>query len=222
MIEEGVDGAGRDGARRIIGPSCSSSTREAIRALCVQHGWRITIDLFAANCNKLVERFASWTDEPDSEVVDAFTIRSWNQSACKCGCFHRETVFVFPPIGLERTIVRRARSDGVKGVFVVPTAYQSGYWMALRNHSIAMAELNDKASNFVGVQAPLGRHTIFLVDFGGPDTQSPPCGQEATHRGRRTLLSAVEAEERRRVQSEIAAAGSSEDSDQASLAVARH
>ena len=222
MIEEGVDGAGRGGARRIIGPSCSSSTREAIRALCVQHGWRITIDLFAANCNKLVDRFASWTDEPDSEVVDAFTIRSWNQSACKCGCFHRETVFVFPPIGLERTIVRRARSDGVKGVFVVPTAYQSGYWMALRNHSIAMAELNDKASNFVGVQAPLGRHTIFLVDFGGPDTQSPPCGQEATHRGRRTLLSAVETEERRRVRSEIAAAGAREESDQASLAVARH
>ena len=38
--------------------------------------------------------------------------------------------------------------------------------MALQNHSIAMAELKDKASNFVGVQAPLGRHTIFSVDFG--------------------------------------------------------
>jgi hypothetical protein len=177
-----VVSAGRGGALRIIGPACSPSTWEAIRALCAQHGWRITIDLFAANCNKLVERSASWTDEPDSEVVDAFTIRSWNQSKRKCGCFHREIALVFPPIGLERTIVRRARSDGVKGVFVVPTAYQAGYWMVLRNHSIAMAELNDQASNFVGVQSPLGRHTKLLVDFGGPDTQLPPCGQKSKSR----------------------------------------
>ena len=129
-------------------------------------------------------------------------------------------MFVFPLIGLERSIVRRARSDGVKGVFVVPTAYKTGYWMALRNHSVAMAELNDRASDFVGVQAPLGRHTIFLVDFGGPDTQSPPCGQETRHRGRRALLSAVEAEERRRVRSEIEAAGAREEADQASGAAA--
>jgi hypothetical protein len=221
MIEEGVDGAGREGARRITGPGCSRTTREAIWALCDRQGWQITIDLFAANCNKLVERFASWTDEPDSVVVDAFTIRSWNQSQCTCGRFHRETVFVFPPIGLERTVVRRARSDGVKGVFVVPTAYKAGYWMALRNHSVAMAELNDKASNFVGVQAPLGRHTIFLVDFGGADTQSPPCGQETRHRGRRPLLSEVEAEERRRVRAEIEAAGARAGPEQASGAVAR-
>jgi hypothetical protein len=35
--------------------------------------WQITTDFFAANCNKLVERSASRTDEPDGEVVDAFT-----------------------------------------------------------------------------------------------------------------------------------------------------
>jgi hypothetical protein len=84
MIEEGVDSAGRGGARRITGPGCSPTTRGIIRALCDRQGWRITIDLFAANCNKLVERFASWTDEPNGEVVDAFTIRSWNQSKCVC------------------------------------------------------------------------------------------------------------------------------------------
>ena len=66
-IEEGVDGAGRGGAQRIIGPACSQSTRAAIQTLCAQQGWRIAIDLFAANCNKLANRFASWTDEPDSE-----------------------------------------------------------------------------------------------------------------------------------------------------------
>ena len=68
--------------------------------------------------------------------------------------------------------MRRARADGAKGVFVVPTACKAGYWMALQNHSIAMAALNDRASNFVGVQVPLGRHTIFSVDLGDL-TRSP-------------------------------------------------
>ena len=42
--------------------------------------------------------FASWTDEPESEVVDAFTIPSWNQSVCQCCLSHRETCFIFPPV----------------------------------------------------------------------------------------------------------------------------
>jgi hypothetical protein len=52
------------------------------------------------------------------------------------------------------------------------TAYRAGHWMALRHHSVAMAELNDRASNSYRVQAQLDRHTIFLVDLGGPDTRS--------------------------------------------------
>ena len=67
MIEEGVDGASRAGAQRITGPACSGSTRAAIEEMVRRHGWKVTIDLFAANCNKSSQRFASWTDEPDSE-----------------------------------------------------------------------------------------------------------------------------------------------------------
>ena len=203
MIEEGVDGASRDGAKRIVGPSCSPSARAKIGEFLQKHNWTVTIDLFAANCNALVPRFASWTDEPDSEVVDAFTVSSWNQSKCVCGRMHRETCFIFPPMGLERTVVRRARSDGVKAVFVVPTAYKAGFWMALRNHAIDSFELTKPDSDFANAQAPLGKHTVFLVDFGGPDANSPPCGQEAERRGRRPLLNVIEAEERLRVQAEL-------------------
>jgi hypothetical protein len=101
-------------------------------------------------------------------------------------------------MGLERTVVRRARSDGVKAVFVVPTAYK-----ALRNHAIDSFELTKPDSDFANAQAPLGKHTVFLVDFGGPDANSPPCGQEAERRGRRPLLNVIEAEERLRVQAEL-------------------
>ena len=203
MIEEGVDGASREGAKRIVGPACTERAKGIIEDLLRRNGWTLTIDLFAANCNKATERFASWTDEPQSEAVDAFAIPSWNQSICKCGNSHRETSLIFPPPNLERAAVKRARSDGARAVFVVPTAVKAGYWMALRNHSIDRAELTRPDLDFTNVQAPLGSHTVFLVDFGRADTNSPPCGQERQHRGRRQQLGPVEQEERRRVTEEL-------------------
>jgi hypothetical protein len=74
-------------------------------------------------------------------VVDAFTIPSWNQSVCQCCLSHRETCFIFPPVGVEQATMKKARSDGARCAFVVPTAYKTGYWMALRNHSIYRAAL---------------------------------------------------------------------------------
>ena len=78
--------------------------------------------------------------------------------------------------------------------------------MALKNHSIARVDLKDSPADFVGSQTPLRRHTVFLVDFGGPDTHSPPCGQEANQRARRSLLNDIEEDERRRVRKELKAA----------------
>ena len=138
MIEEGVDGASRAGAQRITGPAYSASTRAVIEEMARRHGWNVTIDLCAANCNKFVQRFASWTDEPDSEVVNAFTIRSWNQSMCICGKVHRETRFIYPPKGLKRTVVKRARSDGVKAVIVVHTRQATG-WLSETTQSISLS-----------------------------------------------------------------------------------
>ena len=178
-----------------------------------QHAWRPTIDLFAANCNKFTPRFASWTNEPDSEVVDAFTMSSWNQSKCVCGKFHREKSIIFPPKGLERTVVKRARSDGVRAIFIVPTAYKAGYWMALRNHSIDQIELTQPNADFANAQVPLGRHTVFLVDFGGSDTSLLPCGQEDLPRGRRPLLGRIEQEESSRVRAQLQALATSVTTD---------
>ena len=203
MIAEGVDGASRDGAKRIIGPACSERGRAKIRSLLAQHGWNITIDLFAAACNRITDRYASWTDEPDSEAVDAFTLPSWDQSQCVCGCVHRETAFIFPPRGLEKAAVRRAKSDGVRAAFLVPTAYKSGYWAALRGRAVARMQLDEPATDFHHSQFPLGNHTLFLVDFGGSDSVSPPCGQERRLRGRRCRLAPVEQEERAWTRAEL-------------------
>ena len=203
MIEAGVDGASRDGARRVIGPSCSQQGRAKIGQLLALHGWSVTIDLFAVASNRFAERFASWTDEPESEAVDAFALPSWDQSLCVCGKVHRETAFIFPPRGLEKAVVRRARSDSVRAVFVVPTAYKAGYWEALRSRAVAQMQLDQPASDFAHAQAPLGDHTVFLVDFGQSDAPSPACGQESRLRGRRPLFEPIELEERARVKAEL-------------------
>jgi hypothetical protein len=45
---------------------------------------------------------------------------------------------------------------------------------------------NALGSDFAHAQAPLGDHTVFLVDFGHcqSDAPSPACGQESRLRGR--------------------------------------
>jgi hypothetical protein len=54
------------------------------------HGWHITTDLFAAQSNTMAARFVSWTDEPNSEHVDALSLGSWNQSWVILATVHQE------------------------------------------------------------------------------------------------------------------------------------
>jgi hypothetical protein len=204
MIAAGTDGASREGAKRVLGPACTADGRTKIRAFLLSHGWEVTIDLFAADCNKFTPRYVSWTDEPNSEAVDAFSLASWNQSACKCGRQHRETSFIFPPKGLEKAVFRRARSDGIRAVFVVPTQHAAGFWKGLRARSTGMLALTQPQTEFVNPQGTMGNHTVFLVDFGGADSVlSAGCGQECEPRGRRPRLTPLQLEERARTRAEI-------------------
>jgi hypothetical protein len=75
--------------------------------------------------------------------------------------------------------------------------------MALRNHAIDQLELTQLNADFANAQAPFGRHTVFLVDFGVPDTTSPLCGQQDRVRRRRPPLEPIESEERARAQEEL-------------------
>ncbi len=152
------------------------------------------MDLFAAGNNAQAARYTSWTDEPDSEHVDAFTMRSWAQSCCPgCKLYHRETMLIFPPRGLERAVVRRAKSAGVKACFIVPTFHKSAYWKLLRSAAIARLAFNDPKRAFALSQEPLAAHSVFLVDFGTADGTVPCCGQEGRRRGRQPLWKPHEA-----------------------------
>ena len=100
---------------------------------------------------------------------------------------------------------KRARSDGVRAIFLVPTAYTAGYWKGLRARSVAQLELTSPKAEFHNPQGTMGNHTLFLVDFGGADSSSAAsCGQDHLYRGRRQRLSPLELEERSRTRAELA------------------
>jgi hypothetical protein len=70
---------------------------------------------------------------------------------------------------------------------------------------MAQLELTSPATEFHNPQGTMGRHTVFLVEFGGTD--SPPsarCRQAIEPRGRRQQLSKVELEVRSKTKAEIA------------------
>ena len=211
MVASGTDGASRDGARNVIGPYSTAVGRERISEFLKLHGWKATIDLFAADSNKFTERYVSWTDEPNSEAVDAFSLPSWDQSVCPRGKSHWETAFIFPPKKLEKAIFKRARSDGIQAIFLlVPTAYTAGYWKGLRAHSVAQLQLTSPKAEFHNPQGTMGNHTLFLVDFSDADsTSAASCGQDHLRRGRRQRLSPLELEERSRTRAERAVFDSS-------------
>ncbi len=114
-------------------------------------------------------------------------------------------MYLFPPKGLEKAVFQRARSDGVRAIFIVPTAVTAGYWKGLRARSTALLELTSGRAEFDNPQGIMGNHTVFLVDFGETDSRlASCCGQAGCHHGRRQRLSQVELEERSRTKAELA------------------
>ena len=166
LIAVGVDGGSRERAERLRWPEYTAWARRLLRDLLQEHGWRVTLDLFAADSNAFVELYVSWTEEPGSEAVDASGLRSWNQTLCVCGQFHRETLFVFPQRGLERAVVRRAKSDNVRGCFVVPTNHKASCWKLLRSSAVARMAFDKPDEAFEFAQAPLSTHDMVVKRAG--------------------------------------------------------
>ena len=111
LIEDGTDDGSRSKAQSLQGPACADELWERIQAFAHDLGqsWQPTIDMFAAACNARCRRFCSWTPDKGSEQVDAFALRSWDNSSCPgCKRWHRECGFYHVPDGLADTVVRRA------------------------------------------------------------------------------------------------------------------
>jgi hypothetical protein len=207
LIREGIDDGSRKHASALLGPACGPKLKSLVLGFAAAHGPDITIDFFASAGNHLVERYAAWTLDPRAELVDAFSSRSWNHGLCNCGKYHRENGFFFPPGGLEDRIVRRAKSDGARGIFLVPTNRKAAYYMCLSQHAHASRVIEQTATGFVHANRAMTQHTLFAVDFEErPDRTAPArCGQESHRRISGRADRVIESEERGALSDKIAA-----------------
>ena len=196
LIHEQVDDGSRAKARSLQGPACGARLRKTVFRFAADQGWQLSIDFFASACNRLTERYMSWSNDPACELVDAFAARSWNSSHCPhCDRCHREVGFFFPPNGLQDRVVRRARSDGTRGVFLVPCNPKAPFYVALRKHAVAALDIPNDPDVFSHSLKPLCKHTLLAVDFGLADDCTMGCGQESDHRPQGRFVLPVEVEE---------------------------
>ena len=135
-------------------------------------------------------------------------MRNWDVGRCTCGAEHQEWGFYFPPAGLEDRVVRRAQSDGARGIFLVPRNRKAPFFQALRQRALLKKDLDAEPDLFNHVKKQLCKHSLIAVDFGdGVDLTVPFCGQESEPRpkGRRALP--VEEEEARGLVRQISLLG---------------
>ena len=145
LVEEGIDGASRAGAQfgpdanleHVLGPRVGDGLWGTIESLVAPLGWKVTIDLFASECNSRAQRYCSRFPEPGAECVDALSVSDWGESLCpRCGNRHREVGYAFPPQPLIRPFVKKAIADSALCVVVVPVTITAPYWHKLVRASV--------------------------------------------------------------------------------------
>ena len=87
------------------------------KELCIVFGTP-SIDLFASRLNKQLDRFCSWTPDPEAEHIDAFTL-NWASF---------DLIYLFPPFYVITRCLQKMREERAKGWIVVPM-WTSQPWM---------------------------------------------------------------------------------------------
>ena len=205
LVSDGTDEGSRTKARSLQGPACGDWLWEQALQMAGQLGWAMTIDMFAAACNARLPRYMTWTDEGGSEQVDAFAARTWDSSEClSCGRRHAECGWYFPPSGVVNRSVKRAQSDGARGLFLVPTNVKAPYWLALRRVSLAQLEIAANPALYKWSGRDMGRHTLFAADFAESDRRDgDPCPQAFEKREKVCRFTPVEQEEQAAIQRKL-------------------
>jgi hypothetical protein len=106
--------------------------RAIAHSLAESMGAAFTLDLFATQSNAITPRYYSQWPELATEAVDALAQADWGQSFCPhCTRMQTEFVFLYPPFGLVKAALHKARHDQARGVMVVPYAPASTWWPAI-------------------------------------------------------------------------------------------
>jgi hypothetical protein len=108
--------------------------------------------------------------------------------------------------------VRRARSDGVWGWFLVPNSSRAGFRQCLTREATALFFYIVNGNAFEHADARrMGRHSLFFVDFAeAADNCSPPCCWARLHQPRSNDFKRCEEVELAQLQRHILDSGTPE------------
>ena len=171
----------------------SPALRTRATDLAQSMGCTFTLDLFATETNTLTPRFFSQWPEMTSEGADALAQPDWGQSVCpQCKSQHPEFVFLYPPFGLVRPAIHKARLDHARGIMVVPYAPSAHWWPAIlpppsqRTHKRPLPTRLACDQELVHHRSNSAGHYITMVPFDfRQDTarQHATCAHAHKHRG---------------------------------------
>ena len=88
--------------------------------------------------------------------------------------------------------MKRAISDGARGLFLVRTNYKAPYWLALKRVSKLQQEIEADASLYTNSSVQLGRHTLFAADFSALSQQIGLTLSPRRRAGRRLIVGAMD------------------------------
>mmetsp|Transcript_41415 Transcript_41415/g.86539 ORF Transcript_41415/g.86539 Transcript_41415/m.86539 type:complete len:453 (-) Transcript_41415:58-1416(-) len=213
---EGVDDLSRSAARARRASESTAALRRIVTCEAGRLGEPISLHLFASADNTLVPRFFALYPEPLAEGADALAQPDWGRSCCPhCGQHHRECAFAFPPWGLLAMFVAKARSDGLRGVIVVPFVPSDPAWPTLAAASrTSVAGQRDpcvivpNSPEYAREGDDLGgaqRLAVMAVDFSRWSRRSfagvaALCGRQRELRATQPLRGSRDAEDRRRIE----------------------
>jgi hypothetical protein len=223
LVQEGIDGASRDGhefgqgvnVSSLSGPAVTDQLWARIQSLADELHWKLTIDLFATASNSRTDRFVSWYPEPGAEAFDALSMGSWSSSICPvCHLEHREAIYAYPPSTLLHKVVDKAIADGAVGILVVNLSITSPVW-----HKLLKASVLPGPDGYIRIrkarlmlQPNPGTHAaelaLFPCDFGrlrgNPNGWSDPgCAGAFRPRTRPSCGSTADAAERQALRAAI-------------------
>ena len=210
-----MDDLSRSAARARRASESTAALRRIVASEAERLGEPIWLDLFATADNTFVPRFFALYPEPLAEGADALAQPDWGRSRCPhCGQHHRECAFAFPPRGLLAAFVAKARSDGLRGVIVVPFVPSDPAWPTLAAASrTSVAGQRDpcvivpNSPEYAREGDDLGgaqRLAVMAVDFSRWSRRSfagvvAPCGRQRELRVTQPLRGSLDAEDRRRI-----------------------
>lgn len=108
-----------DGESRVLSIETEWSLSNFAFQKIIQTFGILDIDLFATKLNKKCQKFVSWFPDPETNLVDAFTM-SWSNLR----------FYAFPPFAMILKAIRKIINDKAEGVLVVPF-WRSQPWFPL-------------------------------------------------------------------------------------------